>query len=166
MVQSLRENISLSKMSCFVVQTSALGLKKKKKKCPFLLLENSRPLSPSWEPQTPFSSSGIPGFLTTYLGIDSFTKTPVRYHIKLFKLATVRKSGITQYSWNGETVMNDRRVTAGVGILESNPALPCKTDKIQVQDGYRSKILIAPQRLVQSIAFGGKGRGLPWWLSG
>ena len=51
-----------------------------------------------------------------------------------------------------------RRVIAGVdileGILESNPALPCKTDiTIQVQDGYPSKILIAPQRLVQSIVF-------------
>ena len=38
--------------------------------CLFLLLENSRPLSLSWEPWTPFSSSGTPDFLSTCLGID------------------------------------------------------------------------------------------------
>ena len=42
-----------------------------KKACPFLLLENSRPLSPLWNPQTPLSSSGTPDFLSTYLEIDS-----------------------------------------------------------------------------------------------
>ena len=36
--------------------------KKKKKDCPFLLLENSRPLSPLWEPQTHLSS-GTPRLL-------------------------------------------------------------------------------------------------------
>ena len=70
-IQSLRKNISLSKMRCFVVQSSALGLKKKV--CPFLPLENSRPLSPLREPQTPLSSSGTPDFLSAYLGIDSLT---------------------------------------------------------------------------------------------
>ena len=43
-----------------------------KSTCPFLLLGNSRPLSPSQKPQTPFSSSGTRDFLSTYLGIDSF----------------------------------------------------------------------------------------------
>ena len=70
-IQSLRKNISLSKMRCFVVQSSALGLKKKV--CPFLLLENSRPLSPLRESQTPLSSSGTPDFLSAYLGTDSLT---------------------------------------------------------------------------------------------
>ena len=38
--------------------------------CPFLPL-NSRYLSPPWEPQTPFSSSGTQDFLSTCLGIYS-----------------------------------------------------------------------------------------------
>ena len=38
---------------------------------PFLLLENFRPLSPPWEPQTPFSTLGTPESLSTCLGIDS-----------------------------------------------------------------------------------------------
>ena len=46
---------------------------RKKDVCPFLLLENSRPLSPLGEPQTLFSSSGTPDFLSTCLGIDSLT---------------------------------------------------------------------------------------------
>ena len=64
------------KLSCCVIISSWLKEKKqlyvtKTKKCrekkntniyPFLLLENSRPLSPQ-EPQTPFSSSGTPRFL-------------------------------------------------------------------------------------------------------
>ena len=41
------------------------------KGCPFLLLKNSRPLSPPQEPQTPFSSLGTPDFVLTCLGIDS-----------------------------------------------------------------------------------------------
>ena len=35
--------------------------------------ENSRPLSPPREPQTPLSCSGTLDFLSTYLGIDSLT---------------------------------------------------------------------------------------------
>ena len=53
----------LRKMSCFVVQSSSPDLKKNV--CPFLLLENSRLLSPSWEPQTPLSALGTPDFLST-----------------------------------------------------------------------------------------------------
>ena len=79
-IQSLRKNISLSKMRCFVVQSSALGLKKKV--CPFLPLENSRPLSPLREPQTPLSSSGTPDFLSAYLGIDSLRS--VLIHLQVF----------------------------------------------------------------------------------
>ena len=45
---------------------------KKKDICPFLLLENSRALSPLREPQTPFSSWGTPD-LSTCLGIDSLS---------------------------------------------------------------------------------------------
>ena len=41
-----------------------------KKHFPFLLLENSRPLSPPWELQTSLSL-GTPDFLSTCLGIDS-----------------------------------------------------------------------------------------------
>ena len=44
-----------------------------KKVCPFPLLENSRPLSPPWEPQTPFSSLGTPDFLSTCLRIGSLS---------------------------------------------------------------------------------------------
>ena len=44
---------------------------KKKDICPFFLLENSRPLPPLREPQTPFSSLGTLDFLSTCLGIDS-----------------------------------------------------------------------------------------------
>ena len=43
----------------------------KKDVCPLLLLENSRPLSSPWEPQTPLSSLGTPDFLSTCLGINS-----------------------------------------------------------------------------------------------
>ena len=50
----------------------------KKKVCPFLLLENSRPLSPSQEPQTPFSSSGTLDFLSASLGIASLSKETVK----------------------------------------------------------------------------------------
>ena len=39
--------------------------------CPFLLLENSRPLSPLHKPQPPLSSLGTWDFLSTYLEIDS-----------------------------------------------------------------------------------------------
>ena len=53
--------------------TKTKECKEKKDVCPFLLLENSRPLSPFWEPQTPLSSSGTLDFLSTYLGTDSFT---------------------------------------------------------------------------------------------
>ena len=41
--------------------------------CPFLLLENSRPLSVPWEPQTPFISSRTPHFSSTCLEIDSLS---------------------------------------------------------------------------------------------
>ena len=47
----------------------------KKDVCPFLLLENSRPLFALQEPQTLFSSSGNPDFLSTCLGIDSLNTT-------------------------------------------------------------------------------------------
>ena len=39
--------------------------------CPFLFLENPRPLSLSWEPQTPSSSLRTPDFLPSYIRIDS-----------------------------------------------------------------------------------------------
>ena len=61
MVQSLGKNISLSKMSCFVVQILALGLEGKK----------SLSFCPPGEPQTPFSSLGTLDFLSTYLRIDT-----------------------------------------------------------------------------------------------
>ena len=44
---------------------------KKKGICPFLLLENSRPITPPGEPQTPLFSLGNLDFLLTCLGIDS-----------------------------------------------------------------------------------------------
>ena len=50
---------------------------KKKKVCLFLLLENSRPLSPLREPQTPFSSSRTLDFLSTCLGTDSLSSPSV-----------------------------------------------------------------------------------------
>ena len=56
---------------CCVIVSSGLKEGKKKNVCPFLLLENLRPLSPPWEPQTSFSSSGTPDFLSTSLRIDS-----------------------------------------------------------------------------------------------
>ena len=54
---------------CCAIISSGL---KEKKVCPFLLLENSRPVYHPWEPQTSLSSSGTPD-LPTYLGIDSPT---------------------------------------------------------------------------------------------
>ena len=39
--------------------------------CPFLFLQNPRPISLPWEPQTPSSSLGTPDFLKSYLRIDS-----------------------------------------------------------------------------------------------
>ena len=50
----------------------------KKDVCPFLLLENSRPLFPLRDPQTPFSASGTLDFLSACLGIDS-----LRYFINI-----------------------------------------------------------------------------------
>ena len=58
----------------YVTNTKECRAKKqqtnKKDVCPFLLLENSRPLSPPQEPQTSLSL-GILVFLSTCLGIDS-----------------------------------------------------------------------------------------------
>ena len=47
--------------------------REKKTVCPFLLLENSRPISGLREPQTPFSSSGNPDFLSSCLQNDYLT---------------------------------------------------------------------------------------------
>ena len=66
------------KLTCFVVQpanlkggggdvTKTKECRGKKDLCPFLLLENSRPLSPLREPQTPLYNLGTPNFLSTYL---------------------------------------------------------------------------------------------------
>ena len=41
--------------------------------CPFLFLQNPRPLSHPREPQTPLFSLGTQNFLPSYLGIDSLT---------------------------------------------------------------------------------------------
>ena len=51
---------------CCAIISSGL---KEQNVCPFLLLENSRPLSPLQKPQTPLSL-GIWDFLSTYLEID------------------------------------------------------------------------------------------------
>ena len=93
---SWKEKLSSSRMHCFYIILSTefklscllcSWLKEKKKMfyvtktkecrekkdvCPFRLLENSRPLPPLQEPQTPFSSLGTLDFLSTCLGIDSF----------------------------------------------------------------------------------------------
>ena len=77
---------SLNWVVCCIISSSGLKGKKKKNKtfyvtktkecrenknvCPFLL-ENSRPLSPLWEPQTTFFSLRTPDFLSTCLWIDS-----------------------------------------------------------------------------------------------
>ena len=62
----------LKKKMFYVPKTKEGRGEKKKKKdvCPFLLLENSRPLSPPQEPQTSLSL-GTLDFLSTCLGIDS-----------------------------------------------------------------------------------------------
>ena len=57
--------------------TKTKEYREKKDVCPFLLLENSRSLSPLEEPQTPLSFSGTPDFLSTCLGIDSLTRSGV-----------------------------------------------------------------------------------------
>ena len=58
---------------CYAIISS--GLKEKTNKqtnvCPFILLANSRPLSPFQKPQTPLSLLGSWDFLSTYLEIDS-----------------------------------------------------------------------------------------------
>ena len=64
LVQTLRENVSLNKISCFVVQSSALGLKKEKKKIVFFS---------SLRAPDPFSSLEILDFLSTCLGIDALS---------------------------------------------------------------------------------------------
>ena len=59
----------------------------RKNVCPFLFLENSRPLSSPWEPQTGFSSLGTPDFLSTCLGIDCLTlSSPSRGCLALLQL--------------------------------------------------------------------------------
>ena len=76
------------KLNCFVVIIRFKGEKKIQlslrnvgggggEVCPFLLLENSRSLSPPREPQTPLSNLGAPGFLSTYLEIDSLIPSPL-----------------------------------------------------------------------------------------
>ena len=75
-----KENLSSSRIHCcyrtlkqsltWVVLLCNHQLKEKNV-CPFLLLENSRCLSPPQEPQTPFSSSGTLDFLSTCLGTGS-----------------------------------------------------------------------------------------------
>ena len=56
----IKDKHILEKMSCSIVQSSALGLKKKKMY-----------FFPPWELQTLLSSLGTPDFLSTYLGTDS-----------------------------------------------------------------------------------------------
>ena len=53
--------------------TKTKEYREKKDVCPFLFLENSRPLSPLREPQTPISSLGTTDFLSTCLGTDSLS---------------------------------------------------------------------------------------------
>ena len=66
-----RRNMSSSRIHyCYIILTKEC---RKKNICLFFLLENSRPLSPPWEPQIPFSSSGTPDFLPTCLGMDSLS---------------------------------------------------------------------------------------------
>ena len=55
----------------YVTKTKECGERGKKDICPFLLLENFRPLSPPQEPQTLLPSLGTPDFLSTCLEIDS-----------------------------------------------------------------------------------------------
>ena len=81
----------------FVTKTKECrGIKKKKRVCPFLLLENSSLLSPPWDPWIPFSSLGTPDFFSTCLGIDSlsiklknflpikFSSVQLLSHVRLF----------------------------------------------------------------------------------
>ena len=65
------------KLSCCVI--IRLRNVEGKKRCPFLLLENSRPLSLLREPQAPFSSSGTPDFLSTCTGIGSLNLSDFLY---------------------------------------------------------------------------------------
>ena len=80
------------------------NVEKEKDTCPFLLLENSRPLSPPWEPQTPFSSLGTPDFLSTCLGIDSMgrhNRLKTQHFQTLIYNTNVIPFKITQgFSWN------------------------------------------------------------------
>ena len=106
--QSLRKNISLSKMSCFVVQSSALGT------CPFLLLENSRllfpPLGPwtSYRPTLELTLSPEPGHATpmdcTQWHIYNLFYSPdllsYSWHTTLFKVYRIR-------TWNIYVLWND-----------------------------------------------------------
>ena len=55
---------------CCAIISSGLT---EKKNCPFLFLENARPLSCPWESWIGFSSLGTPEFLSTCLRIDSLT---------------------------------------------------------------------------------------------
>ena len=73
-----KENLSSSRIyCCYIILSTELKLScliissvlKEKKNCPFLLLENSRCLSPPRAPQTPFSSLGTLDFLSTCLGL-------------------------------------------------------------------------------------------------
>ena len=56
----------------YVTKTKECKKRRRKKKiCPFLLLENSGSLSPLREPHTLLSSLGTQDFLSTYLEIES-----------------------------------------------------------------------------------------------
>ena len=59
------------------------------KACPFLLFENSRPLSPLQEPQTPLSSR-TPDFLSTCLGTDSLSSVVVSDSLRPYRLWPAR----------------------------------------------------------------------------
>ena len=77
-----KHNLEQDELFCCAIISSGLKDKKvfyvtetkecrKKKVCPFLLLENSIPLSPPQEPQTPLSSLRTPTSYQSCLEIDS-----------------------------------------------------------------------------------------------
>ena len=67
----------------------------RKKNCPFLVLENSRPLSPPQGPQISVSSLGTPDCLSSCLGTDSVGQSD-RTH-------TTISRGLTSQATSGRT---------------------------------------------------------------
>ena len=127
--------------------TKTKECRKKKSACPFLLFENSRPLSPPWEPQIPFSSLVIQNFLSTCLDLS---------HLPLSKLCEA--CGMNTSSYDPQSIQH---------VSVNSPIF---TDKVKLK--FQSLSFVAIHRLAlqsyllplsESSSFIGQNVSFPFW---